>query len=147
MLSTWNSCIVTHHSGQWYDRTGQYRLIPLLTQSPTIDTVSCSCTIDDMKGFVQCTIQNIFIPFSNGYTRVAIHSCMEVPFLHYDLWVIMRALWRHHQVIQARGTVVSCQVIQSGYPGAHAECVISFAFVTQLYEPLQQWNCVCDSCI
>ena len=66
---------------------------------------------------------------------------MEVPFLHYDLWVIMRALWRHHQVIQARGTtmyVVSCQVIQSGYPGAHAGCVISFASVTQLYEPLEQ---------
>ena len=49
------------------------------------------------------TIQNIFIPFSNGYTHVAIHSCMEVPFLHYGLWVIMRALWRHHQVIQVRG--------------------------------------------
>ena len=49
----------------------------------------------------------------------------------------MRALWRHHQVIQARGTVVSCQVIQSGYPGAHAGCVISFASVTQLYEPLE----------
>ena len=56
-----------------------------VSTDPTIDTQLCSCTIDNMKGFVQCTIQNIFIPFSNGYTRVAIHSCMEVPFLHYML--------------------------------------------------------------
>ena len=146
MLCTWNSCIVTHHLGQWYDTTEQYRLIPSLTHS---------CTIDNMKGFVQCTIQNIFIPFSNCYTRVAIHSCMEVPFLHYmacgSSWELCGGTIRWYK-LGVLTDVVSCQVIQSGYPGAYRHlqsCVgtrarLSYAtFDAQLGKPISCHYTVC----
>ena len=98
----------------WHDWT--------VSTDPTIDIQLCSCTVDNMKGFVQCTIQNIFIPFSNGYTRVAIHSCMEVPFLHYmacgSSWELCGGTIRWYK-LGVLTDVVSCQVIQSGYPGAY----------------------------